>query len=182
MGDAGVEKAILIGHSNGVPVVREFYRLYPWRVEGLVAVDGGLVRVFPKEMVAPIVSQLKSDTYDQFILSMMSQMLMRTPEDDAERIRTMAVETPQHVLVGTFEAAIDDETWAPDPIEVPVLAVVAAEAPFWTEEYWERVDELTTRLEIVEIDGVGHFVMIDRPERFNEALVSWVNRGGEPVR
>src|SRR5262249_39542402 len=40
--DAGVEKAVLAGHSMGTPVVRQFYRMYPKKTLGLVAVDGAL--------------------------------------------------------------------------------------------------------------------------------------------
>src|SRR5215469_1763668 len=40
--DAGVEKAVLVGHSMGTPVVRQFYRLFPAKTKALVFVDGGL--------------------------------------------------------------------------------------------------------------------------------------------
>ena len=40
--DAGVEHAVLVGHSMGTPVVRQFYRLYPAKTKALVFVDGAL--------------------------------------------------------------------------------------------------------------------------------------------
>src|ERR1700730_13014960 len=40
--DAGVEKAVLIGHSMGTPVARQFCRLFPKKIVALVAVDGPL--------------------------------------------------------------------------------------------------------------------------------------------
>src|SRR5262249_19857270 len=42
MRDAGVDKAILVGHSNGTPVIRQFYRKYPEKTLALVVVDGPL--------------------------------------------------------------------------------------------------------------------------------------------
>jgi len=42
---AGVSKAILIGHSMGMPVARQFYRAHPERVLGIVNVDGS-IRMF----------------------------------------------------------------------------------------------------------------------------------------
>src|SRR5437763_1691461 len=35
MRDAGVEQAVLAGHSMGTPVVRQFYRLYPAKTKAL---------------------------------------------------------------------------------------------------------------------------------------------------
>jgi len=40
--EAGVEKAILTGHSMGTPVIRQCYRLYPKKTAGLIVVDGAL--------------------------------------------------------------------------------------------------------------------------------------------
>jgi pimeloyl-ACP methyl ester carboxylesterase len=40
--DAGVEQAVLVGHSMGTPVVRQFYRLYPDKTKALVFMDGSL--------------------------------------------------------------------------------------------------------------------------------------------
>jgi len=40
--EAGVDRVVLIGHSMGAPVIREYARLFPQHVAGLVAVDGPL--------------------------------------------------------------------------------------------------------------------------------------------
>ena len=40
--DAGVEHAVLVGHSMGTPVVRHYYRLFPAKTKALVFVDGAL--------------------------------------------------------------------------------------------------------------------------------------------
>ncbi|MEO1128704.1 MAG: alpha/beta hydrolase [Planctomycetota bacterium] len=182
MDDAAVDQAILIGHSNGVPVIRTFQLLFPWRVEGLVGVDGAFVRVFAASMAAPIMSQLQSDTYVQFIESMMPQMFPYTPEEDQASITATAISTPQHVLIGTFEAALADDAFPDDPIEKPVLAVVAHEAPFWTDAYFEQVVAIAPMTQIIRMQRAGHFLMLDRPETFNEVLIEWIERGGEMVR
>src|SRR5579864_966190 len=41
--EAKVDKAVLVGHSMGTPVIREFARMYPQHVAGLVPVDGLLL-------------------------------------------------------------------------------------------------------------------------------------------
>src|SRR5215470_15309900 len=40
--DAKVERATLVGHSMGTPVIRQFYRKYPAKTRALVIVDGSL--------------------------------------------------------------------------------------------------------------------------------------------
>ncbi len=51
MEDAGVRKAVLVGHSMGTPVIRQFYRLFPDKSLALVIVDGSLMPFRPREMI-----------------------------------------------------------------------------------------------------------------------------------
>jgi len=44
--DAGVERALLVGHSMGTPVARQFWRLFPTKTLGIAAVDGALRTYF----------------------------------------------------------------------------------------------------------------------------------------
>jgi pimeloyl-ACP methyl ester carboxylesterase len=46
--EANAERIVLVGHSMGAPVIRQYARLFPGRVAALVAVDGPLdFRGFP---------------------------------------------------------------------------------------------------------------------------------------
>ena len=42
MSDAKVKRAVLVGHSMGTPVARQFYRKYPEKTLAIVIVDGSL--------------------------------------------------------------------------------------------------------------------------------------------
>jgi pimeloyl-ACP methyl ester carboxylesterase len=44
--EAGVDKVVLVGHSMGTPVIRQYARLYPQHAVGMVFVDG-LVKLNP---------------------------------------------------------------------------------------------------------------------------------------
>src|SRR5215213_4736893 len=50
MRDARVERAVVVGHSMGTPVARQFYRKYPQKTLAIVIVDGGLRPFGTKEM------------------------------------------------------------------------------------------------------------------------------------
>src|SRR6185369_13489379 len=59
MDDAKIDRAILVGHSMGTPVIREFDRLFPTRTRGLVAVDGALLMNLPPEAAEKFIGTLR---------------------------------------------------------------------------------------------------------------------------
>jgi hypothetical protein len=44
--DAGIESAVLVGHSMGVTVAHQFYQSYPEKTEAIIAVDGSFLRSY----------------------------------------------------------------------------------------------------------------------------------------
>ncbi|MBV9765239.1 MAG: alpha/beta hydrolase [Acidobacteriaceae bacterium] len=82
--------------------------------------------------------------------------------------------TPQHVMVSTIEGLTDPSIWKIDPIDKPVLVVNSR-------FYHPHIDEDFLRgifpdLSFQNWDGVGHFLMMESPARFNECFVEFVNR------
>ncbi len=177
--DAGVKKAVLVGHSNGTPTVRQFERRYPKRTAGLVAVDGALKSVFPAEMAAPMLAQIKGENYEQFVAQMFTPMsAMLAHPEDAEMIMQRMQATPQRTLVGGMEASLDDAIWTDDPVSVPLLVVNAPNPMFWTTDYEAHVKTLSDDVEYTVLKGVSHFLMMDDPETFNTMLTDWLDRHG----
>ncbi|HYE61687.1 MAG TPA: alpha/beta hydrolase [Phycisphaerales bacterium] len=176
MQDGGVAQAVLVGHSNGTPLVRQFYRRFPEKTLGLVVVDGALRPMLAPEMMDQFLQPLRGPEYrtwiDQFLTPMLAPM-----KDPAmrERVKASMAATPQNVMVRTMEAAADPSIWTEDPIKVPVLAVMA-KSPFWTEGYRTHVEGLVPDLEYHTWEGVSHFLMMDEPARFNQLLREWVER------
>src|SRR5712692_8565122 len=64
--DAGVEQAVLAGHSMGTPAVRQFYRLFPDKTKALIFVDGP-VRPFIKDpaQAEKFLAMFKEDTFKE---------------------------------------------------------------------------------------------------------------------
>jgi pimeloyl-ACP methyl ester carboxylesterase len=174
--DAGVTKAVLVGHSNGTSVVRQFYRLFPDKTAGLVIVDGSLRPLgTPEEMekfIAPFRGPDYTEVAGKFIDSITAPM--RDPEERAE-VKKMMLRTPQRVAVSEFEATFDRNLWNSDKIEVPVL-VILAKAPFWTDDYLKFVRDLAPKAQIETFDGVSHFLMLDKPKEFNETLLVFLKK------
>src|SRR5688572_430512 len=61
MKEAGLRRAVLVGHSMGTPIARQFYRLYPEQTLGIVVVDGALRRFFPKEAMEQFIAPLRTN-------------------------------------------------------------------------------------------------------------------------
>jgi pimeloyl-ACP methyl ester carboxylesterase len=178
MDDAGVERATLIGHSNGVPAVRQFYRKYPERTASLVFVDGALRKMFDDSMVEGFLAQFQSDEYSGHVATIVDSMPpYELTDEEREEIRAIALAQPQHAIVGGMTAALDASIWGEDPIEVPLLVVLAAQ-PAWTHEYEAFVRELVPEVEYVVRVQVSHFLMIERPDRFNETVTEFLAKHG----
>ena len=54
--DAKVKRAVVVGHSMGTPVARQFYRKYPEKTLGIVVVDGALRPFGDKAMMDRIIT------------------------------------------------------------------------------------------------------------------------------
>jgi len=174
--NANVKAATLIGHSNGTPVIRQFYRKYPEKTRGLVIVDGALRPFGDKEMMEKFVAQLKAPNYEGNTGKMIDGMT--SPIKDAtlrEKIKTAMLRTPQYVAASEMEATLDPELWKPDKIKVPVLMILAKQ-PFWNAEYEKFVRGIVPDLDYQTWEGVSHFLMMEQPAKFNAALVAFLDK------
>lgn len=175
MYDLGVDRAVLVGHSMGTPIIRQFYRHYPDKTLALIAVDGSLQNLY-SGMLDPVIAQLKTPAYKDVASKFIASMFTN-PGTEALRDATLATTsaTPQHVMVGSFEGMRDPAIWKDDPIAVPLL-VVNAKAPFWTPEYVAYVRKLAPQVDYRVIEGTGHFVMLEKPQEVNAAILDFLQK------
>lgn len=175
MRDAKVEHAVLVGHSMGTPVVRQFYRKYPQKTLAIVIVDGGLRLFGTKEMRDGFLTMFRSPGYKEAGTQMFSQMMGTLPAADKERVKTSFDNTPQYVLVSAMESMNNEALYGPDKINVPVFAILA-KSPFWPPDTEEFLRGLAPDLELQWLEGVGHFLMMEKPKQFNDAVIAFLNK------
>ena len=173
--DAKVERAVLVGHSMGTPVARQFYRKYPQKTLAIVIVDGGLRPFGTKEMRENFISMFRSPNYKQAGMQMLSQMAPTLSAEGKERVNASFANTPQYVVVSAMEGMNDDALYRPDKINVPVFAILA-KSPFWPADTEQFLHGLAPDLEFQMWEGVGHFVMLEKPKQFNEAVIAFLNK------
>src|ERR1051325_1346739 len=172
--DAKVDRAVVVGHSMGTPVARQFYRKYPQKTLAIVIVDGGLRPFGTKEMREQFMAMFRGPNSKQAGMQMFAQMIATLPAADQESIKASFSNTPQHVLVSAMESMSQDSLYGPDKMNVPVLAILA-KSPFWQPDTEEFLHSLAPDLELHWFEGVGHFVMMEKPKEFNEMVVAFLN-------
>ena len=174
MDHARIDDAVLIGHSNGVPAVRQFYRRYPERTRALVAVDGPLRSMFNPAIAERFVRRFESETYRDNVAAYLEGLPRYKLSDEwFAAIHEMAGRQSQEALVGGLKAATAADIWEPDPIDCPLLMINASQ-PAWTKEYVTWVHELVPHVEYNVWPGVSHFLHVERPEQFNETVASFL--------
>src|SRR5437762_2778648 len=129
--DAGVDRAVLVGHSMGTPVIREFYRKYPQKTLALVIVDGPLRPFGARKMMEQFIAPLRGPGYKEAASKFIDNMF--GPNATAElrsEIKNSMLSTPQTVAISAMEGMADESIWTPDKINVPALAIMA-KSPFY---------------------------------------------------
>jgi pimeloyl-ACP methyl ester carboxylesterase len=178
MEDAGVPRAVLVGHSMGVPVIREFYRLEPRRTSALVAVDGSLRGfrpdpAFEEKFLAPF----RGPDYRRALEEFADAMVPAGEPALRAELKAIMVKTPQYVVVSAGETMFDPSNGGEDPIAVPLLCVLA-KSPFWSPEYEAYVRRIAPGVDYRVVDESGHFVMLEDPAGFNATLQQFLARTG----
>lgn len=172
--DAGVKRAVLVGHSMGTPIVRQFYRRFPDKTLALVLVDGGLRPFAPRAQMEQFVAPLRGAGFKEAMPRMLDGMLQPVQSETLRaEIRAAMLSTPQHVTVSAMDGMMDEAIFAEDQIKVPVLAVLAR-SPFWPPDNEQFFRKLAPDLDYRMWDGVSHFLMMDRPDEFNRTLIDFL--------
>ena len=175
MRDAKVKRAVLVGHSMGTPVARQFYRKYPEKTLAIVIVDGVLRPLGDKAMMDQMIAGFRGPKYKDVIIQMLTQMKGGLAAEAMERITTSSLSTPQNVIVSAMEGMADPAIWGEDKITVPVLAIMAKN-PFFPPNIEELSRGIAPNMDFRMWESVGHFVMMEKPKEFNEAVLAFLEK------
>ena len=168
----GAEKVVLIGHSMGALVIAEVARLMPEKAIGLVAVDDLQNVEYPlgeeqfREMTTPFKEDFKQGVRD-FVIGM-----LRSDNSPVNEwvMSDMSLANPKVALSainGSLgEYLTGDVAKLFDKLDIPVIAVNADLWPTDVEANKRHIKDF----ELIELDGLDHFLMLKAPERFNPAL------------
>jgi pimeloyl-ACP methyl ester carboxylesterase len=176
---ARVEKAVLVGHSMGAAVMCRVYAQVPEKIAALVSVDGLLCRPpGTPEQAKQFTGQFRVPEWQTHARNFFSTFF---PYPGTEKLRDAVVAemlaAPQYVVLGEAEAFADpgQPDWALAKVSVPLL-VLNARSPLWTERFEQYVRTLSAQLDYRMFDGVGHFLMLEKPAEFNANLTEMLGK------
>lgn len=172
--EAKADRVVLVGHSMGAPVIRQYARMYPQRVAGLVAVDGPLdLRGFPPpefKQPPPMVGAEGLKARDKMIRGM---FIPETAPALQEHVLKMMLGTSEATANGAMAAVFDPTLSKTDIIKAPALAVYAGTAKPPDPKI---VKEVLPNYEGTQVPGTGHFLMMEKPDEFNRALSGFLDK------
>ena len=175
MKEAGVKKAVLVGHSMGTPVAREYYRMHPDRTLGIVIVDGALRAFFPKALADQYIGLMKANYKESSVKFVDGMAVVIKDEALRKFVRESMLSTPDYVGISAMEGMADEKVWKEDKINVPVLAVMA-HSPFWPADVKEIYTSIAPNIDFQMWEGVSHFLFMEKPAEFNEQVRGFVTR------
>jgi len=179
--EAGADRLVLVGHSMGTPVIRQYARLYPQHVTALVLVDGVVVLGAPprpgvQPAQAPVADNMKGPDGPKNREKMIRGMFTpATPKPLQDHVLKMMMAAPEATAYGAMVATFDPKIWGNDVMTMPVLGIFADKSALGNPEVTKKI---FPNYEYHEVPGTGHFVMLEQPQEFNRLLTAFVNRLG----
>ncbi len=166
--EVGADKVVLVCHSMGAAVIREYALDYPEHVAGLVAVDGPLdmrpLANFPG--FGPLTRETRTNLIE-------SMFVPTTSPELRAQILAMMLGAPDATAAGAMAAMFDPVNQSSRTIAAPALSVFAGNSNFAnTEATKELLPDWTEE----KFAGTGHFLMMEDPARFNAVLRTFLEQ------
>ena len=177
--EAGAERIVLVGHSMGTPVIREYAKLYPRRVAALVLVDGVVVLGAPprpgiQRAQPPQADNMRGPNGVKNRETMIRGMFTpATPPAIQDHVLKMMLAAPEATAYGAMVATFDPKVWTSDVMTMPALGLFADKSALGNPETTKK---LFPNYEHHEIPGTGHFLMMEKPREFNALLTAFVDK------
>ncbi len=171
-----VPKAVLAGHSMGGVVMLEFARLFPQKVQAIVAVDA-----YFRDPDDPRPLESRGGRFEgpgagdaraQMIRGMFTEAT--TPEM-RRHIEAVMLGPPDSVAAGAMHAMAEPSLWRHGVIDVPFIQIAAATSSYITEE---SLRKRFPRATLVRVHGTGHFLHMEKPAEVNRILFEWLRAQG----
>lgn len=178
-----VRHAILVGHSLGTPVCRQYCFEHPRQVDALCDVDGVYV-LLPADTAAAVQYQqamqafasgfCQPDVQSYFTGFVSSLAGPHTPQHITSYALSTMPHTPGYVACSTMRNLIDLRHWTGAPITVPTLVVCTQNSGLEPDNQ-ARMQALYPSLTYIQLSTCGHFIHMEQPQLFNQALSQLVS-------
>jgi pimeloyl-ACP methyl ester carboxylesterase len=169
----GLERVILIGHSLGGPVSLLAARRMPGRVVGVVGVDTlhDAELAPPEGMAEQMARQFEADFEGTMAAAVRSMFPEEADPALVEWVISKASAVNQEAILAILRDAPNfDLKESLSAVNVPVRCVNATPRTQGGFKTAVETNRAYADFDAVVMEGVGHFLMLERPEEFNARL------------
>lgn len=167
MAQLNLSRVILVGHSMGGAVATAVADKHPEQVAGLMLVDaGGDSTQIPEERIQGLLGALASEAYTAVIRDYWDEILVGATEATRQQVLQGVEATPKAVVLSIFQSLV---RYNPIPAlrnypgKKLHIYTPHADAPF-------SLRNLLPNLPSVYLEGVSHWLQLDKPEAFQKVL------------
>ena len=170
-----LKRVILVGHSMGGDVIAEAARQLQGIVIGLIMVDT-YKKVGPgrtPEQVQAFVSKLRTDFKDSTSALVRSMFVARSDSSLVNWVAADMSSAPPDIALDALEHAFSYSRQMPhtlEQIKLPVIALNSDNSPTDVESMEHY------GVQVMIMNGVGHFMMMEDPDRFNRLLKTAIEK------
>ncbi len=167
--EAGVERAVLCGHSFGGRLAVEVAAAYPSRVAGAALLDPVILFPEPLRLQAQgLAAQLESEAWLPALEAYFTRLLSPDdPPDLRARVKRQLAEVPREVAPRVMrDGMATDGSEALSRVRCPLLVVRRAEHPMDL----QRLRELQPEAWVGCVVGTGHWLTLTVPDQVNAML------------
>lgn len=177
----GLERATVVGLSAGAEIAIDFALAHPERVTALVLVSPGLGGYQPVgsfDWMAPVMQELQAGEPEQAMRAWVETPLMKIRSDLAADSAMRAV-VMENWAIWTYDPQLQE---APDPpavtrlseIEVRTLVLIGQDDLIDTHQVGDTLATCLPDVRLTTVPGAGHLINLEAPERFAEALTTFL--------
>lgn len=170
-----MDAAYVAGHSLGGAIAQATYLMAEDIVKGLILIGtGARLRVLPE-----LLNGLRED-FENTAKKLVEMLFSKNFEDEIVKkgVLDEILSCGSRVTFRDFNACdkfdlLEDYREGRISVSVPVLCIVGKDDILTPPKYSEFFRK-TIGAKVVEIDGAGHMVMVERPEEVNRAILDFI--------
>jgi pimeloyl-ACP methyl ester carboxylesterase len=160
--EMGIGKVAIVGHDLGALVGFAFLKKWHGSVDRMMAIN------CPVEYEA-LSPRMKTATMNELI----DWLSSKTPEATSALADASKVD-PKAVTASIDSFQVDNLFPSVRNLGVPCLFVYGSNTPAVTIPSSEKIDALPIHMHQINLEGLGHFPMLDNPPQFNRLLTDFL--------
>ncbi len=169
-----LKKVILVGHSMGGPVIAAAARLMPERVIALVGADTfhNIEEGYTGEQMAQIIANMQRDFKKEMNIFVRNMFPANADPNRVDWVVAKMSSANPNVAISSLRSL--GQYSLIQPLQDSNVLVYSISSDFWPTDF-EVNKKYIESFEVKMITGVGHFVMLEDPDKFNEYLDEIIN-------